>query len=71
MFFESKLHMEMAKTIVQSIRPNVGRFLQFLGVLLPALRGEHVFENRAQNEHLTIVLLNLVHQLYVCCIAGL
>jgi len=31
---------------------------------LLALRGEHIFEKRTQNEHLTIKLLNLIHHSY-------
>ena len=52
-----------------------GQFFRLGGVLLPALRGEPIFEKRTQNEHLTIVLLSYIRQPYVqfveagCCLS--
>ena len=45
--------------------PNIFGFIVFWGILLPALRGEHIFEKRTRNENLTIVLHNYVHQTYL------
>ena len=50
-FVASNLHVEMVKTVAQSLRStNILGFLQFRGVLLPALRGEHIFEKRIQTK---------------------
>jgi len=52
-FFASNLHLEMGHIIGQSIRSKHLGIFTFWGVLLPALRGEHIFEkmhpNRVKN----------------------
>ena len=53
--FASNLHAEMVKTTVRSSRSNILGFVQFWEVLLPALRGEPIFEKGTQNENLTII----------------
>ena len=61
-YFASNLHGEIGETSSQSLRSEHFWIFQYWGVPLPALRGEHIFEKRIQNEHLTAGLLTLVHQ---------
>ena len=51
MFFASNLHVEMIEIIVQSIKAEHVAISSFRGVLLPALREEHIFEKRTREEN--------------------
>jgi len=56
------LHVEMVKTLVNGWIPNISQFSTFTEVLLPALRGEHIFEkktpqNKSQPKYCTSVPL--------------
>ena len=49
-FFAFNLYVEVDKTI-EPIRSKHLGILTILGVLLPAFRGEHIFEKRTQDEN--------------------